>query len=455
MMDVVRRAIMEPFHGWVSKSPKLKYWRELEGTQYLSESRLKEIQWYRLKGMLQFVWENNEFYLRRFQASGVSPKTIRSPEDLRLLPLLNKAEIRANTPAMISRGFVIDELQKAKTGGSTGKPLELYFTENCSELRNACARRHDRWSGWEVGEPVGAVWGNPDMPHNLKEKLKHWLLAPCVYLDTMRVIDETVIAFTRSWKKAKPTLLFGHAHSLYLLAQYVQRLGINEIQPKAIISTSMMLLPHEREFIERVFHVRVSDRYGCEEVSLIASECEKHEGLHLNIEHLYIEFLGDDGSPVKAGEPGRIVVTDLMNYAMPFIRYEVEDVGVPTDAKCSCGRGLPLIAKVYGRIADFLVKADGTRVAGVSLIENTLTSIPGIYQMQIIQEAVDQIIIRIVPGVRYCANTVSSLIAYFQDVFGHNSQVIIETINAIPSETSGKYRFSICKVGDECHRDQR
>ena len=129
---------------------------------------------------------------------------------------------------------------------------------------------------------------------------------------------------------------------------------IKTIQPKGIICSSMMLLPHERRQIEEVFGVKVINRYGCEEVSLIASECEKHEGLHLNVEHLFIEFIRSDGQDAKPGESGSIIVTDLINKAMPFIRYQIEDSGVPTDRRCSCGRGLPLMSEVTGRLADFL-----------------------------------------------------------------------------------------------------
>jgi phenylacetate-CoA ligase len=190
----------------------------------------------------------------------------------------------------------------------------------------------------------------------------------------------------------------------------------------------------------------VTDRYGCEEVSLIASECEKHEGMHLNIEHLYVEFIKDDGSCAAPGEPGKIVVTDLMNHAMPLIRYEVEDVGVPMDRKCSCGRGLPLMESVTGRVADFLFKRDGSKVAGVSLIENTLTKIPGIDQMQIVQESIDSFVVSVVPGSDFRESTKMDLNAYFKGLFGETVTVEIQVVRAIQSEPSGKYRFSICRI---------
>jgi phenylacetate-CoA ligase len=166
----------------------------------------------------------------------------------------------------------------------------------------------------------------------------------------------------------------------------------------------------------------------------------------MNIEHLFIEFIKDDGTYAAKGEPGRIIVTDLMNRAMPLIRYQVEDVGVPSDRKCSCGRGLPLMDHVTGRVADFLIKKDGSRVAGVSLIENTLTKIPGIDQMQIVQESIDSIVLLVVPGRDFLENCKIELVNYFENLFGESVSVNVQIVQVIQPEPSGKYRFSICRI---------
>ena len=441
-----RRLVFEPLVSLKNGSPLRRYWKDLEKTQYLPEAVLMERQWQRLENLIRFAWENNAFYRARFEMAGITPDMVQSPEDMQKIPVLTKEEIRQNTLQMISRGYVLPELLQFKTGGSTGKALDIYITEDCSEFRNACARRHDRWTGWEVGEPIAAVWGNPYLPSSIKDKLKNWLLTPFIYLDTMSVTEKSVRNFAVEWERVHPTLLFGHAHSLYLLAQYVRDLNITNIKPRGILSTSKMLMPQERKIIEEVFYTKVNDRYGCEEVSLIASECEKHEGMHLNIEHLYVEFLKEEGGYAVPGEPGQIVVTDLMNKAMPFIRYQVEDVGVPSERKCSCGRGLPLMERVTGRVADFLIKSDGSKVAGVSLIENTLTKIPGIDQMQISQESLDIITLRLVPGTGYAKSVESELVDYFKNIFGKDVEIKVETIDRILPEPSGKYRFSICKI---------
>lgn len=445
-MPFVRTQLVEPLYYYIQKSPRLSYWKELEESQFQSESVLREKQWKRVKRLINTVWENNAFYRRRFEEAGFSPRMLQSPDDLSGIPILKKADIRLYAGLMLSDNYKKEQLIKYKTGGSTGKALEIYLSEECSEMRNACARRHDRWAGWEAGEPVAAVWGNPVLPATIKDKLKNLLLAPVIYMDTMAVSEQSVHAFAAEWKKVKPTLLFGHSHSIYLLARYIRDLKIQDVKPRGILATSMMLMPHEREIIENVFKIKVTNRYGCEEVSLIASECEKHEGMHLNIEHLYIEFINENGEQCASGESGNIVVTDLMNYAMPFIRYQIEDVGVPVDKKCSCGRGLPLMDSVTGRTADFLIRHDGVKIAGVSLIENTLTKISGIDQMQLVQESLENIEVNLVVSPSYEKPQEEELMSYLADLFHNRADIQMHYVDEIKSEANGKYRFSICKI---------
>jgi phenylacetate-CoA ligase len=442
----IRRQIFDPLYSLVTGSPKVKYWKELEKTQFLPEDQLREKQWSRMKELLNYVFENNKFYRQRFEQAGIIPEDIQNADDIVRIPILKKDEIRKHTDSMITKGYHKDQLKEFKTGGSTGTSLKLYITEECSELRNGCARRHDRWSGWEVGEPIAAVWGNPKLPYSLKEKIKNFLISPMIYLDTININNESIKNFAEEWDRIRPTLIFGHAHSIFILGLYIKKLSIKNIRPKGIISSSMMLFQNERDLIEQVFKTKVIDRYGCEEVSLIASECEKHEGMHLNIDHNFIEFIKADGNYARPGEEGKIVVTDLINKAMPFIRYQVGDIGIPSSHKCSCERGFPLMENVTGRVADFLIKKDGSHVAGVSLIEKTLTLIPGIVQMQIIQESINRFLINIVKNSSFSDDNKVILLKQFKRVFGDDIEISLSFNEKILPEKSGKYRFSISKV---------
>jgi phenylacetate-CoA ligase len=290
------------------------------------------------------------------------------------------------------------------------------------------------------------LWGNPPLPKTFKQHLRARLLDRLIYLDTIDLNDRSIGEFVSRWRRGKPEVLYGHAHSLYILARYLLAHDIRDLRPRGIISTSMMLLQHERAVIEEAFSSRVFDRYGSEEVGLIAAECERHAGLHLNIEHLYIEFLREDGTAAAPGEEGAIVITDLLNRGMPFIRYRIEDMGVPAGKPCACGRGLPLMERVTGRVADYLKRRDGSMVAGVSLVERTLTAIEGIEQLQVVQPSIDQIVLNVVRAPDFSPATEQALLAEFRSVFGPGIDILPSYVERIPQERSGKYRFSICRV---------
>src|SRR5262249_4336617 len=146
---------------------------------------------------------------------------------------------------------------------------------------------------------------------------------------------------------------------------------VMDVRPHGIISTAMLLHDWQRSVIEHVFKCSVTNRYGCEEVSLIASECEEHNGLHVNADSVYTEVPAN----------GKLLVTDLTNRAMPLIRYQIGDVVVPSNRCCKCGRGLPLIERVEGREADYVVTPGGRLISGISLTENFALLIPGTAQV--------------------------------------------------------------------------
>ena len=440
-----RRRIMEPVWTALTGASLVRSWRELEQTQYLSLSALQDRQLTKLQHVTAAACRNTEFYGRRFAEAGLGPE-IRTFEDLQKLPILTKRDVRESAGTMMARRTEgLNILEFPVQGGSTGVPLILFISEEISHQRNAAARRSNLWSDWRVGESVGAVWGNPKLPQTVKERLRHELLEPTIYLDTMTLTPDSVRQFAQAWKRERPTMLFGHAHSIYLVARMAAEHGIDDIRPRAILSTSMMLLEHERRVIESVFNVKVTNRYGCEEVGLIGCECERHQGMHVNVDHLIVEFLGEDGTEAKAGEIAYVVVTDLINDVMPMLRYRVEDLAAQVAGGCPCGRGLPLMDRVAGRSADFLIRADGTRVAGISLIENTLTRIPGIEQMQIVQEELSRITLRVVLEAGASSKASQELKTYFASTFP-GARIGVEPVQSIAREPNGKYRFSICRV---------
>jgi len=426
-------------------SVRLKTLKKLEASQWQSTRALQAAANEKLQRMCEHAAATSPFYQRRFAAADIDPGRVRCIEDLANLPLLTKADVRDHLSDILSTNYQLPELEPAKTGGSTGVSLQVYCDRRGIEMRNAAALRSDRWSGWALGEPLAAVWGNPPQPVTLKNRLRLLLKDRIIYLDTMKIDEQAITAFLSEWESTRPGLLFGHAHSLFILAEALGKRGVS-LRPSGIVATSMMLLEHERKVIESVFRTPVTNRYGCEEVSLISCECERHQGMHLNLDHNIVEFLRDDGTPCEPGEDGRIVVTELINYGMPMLRYEVGDHGVPTDRRCDCGRGLPLMESITGRTADFLLAENGSQVAGISIIENSLTRIAGIRQLQIVQEEPLLSTVNLVLDPGHGQDTIDTLLTALKEMLGRGMAFQVHQMAAIPQEKSGKYRFTICRL---------
>lgn len=442
--DWVVGRLAEPVWDLYEGSVRLRTYRRLARDQFDAPEALERRRRERLGELVRHAAAHSPFHARRLRDAGIDPRGVRDIADLRGLPLLTKADIRGGIDDILAADHRREDLVPAKTGGSTGTALHVYCDRRGVERRNGAALLADTWSGWRLGQPMGAVWGNPPEPRTLRNRLRRACKDRIVYLDTMRLDEASVREFVAGWRRLRPGLLYGHAHSLYLLAGMLEEMG-ERLRPDGIVATSMMLLQPEREVIERAFARQVTNRYGCEEVSLIACECERHEGLHLNAEHAAVELLRDDGSPCAPGEDGRIVITEFVNLGMPMLRYEVGDHGVLHDRPCPCGRPSPLLRTVTGRTADFLVAADGSRVAGISLIENTLTRYPGIAQLQVVQEVVGRVELNVVRAAGWDEAVAAALTGVFRDSLG-GAVVALRFVDTIPREPNGKYRFSICRV---------
>lgn len=446
MLDFLNRNVMHPLMAWRAGSRHLKYLRELRRTQFDPPEVVRERQLAALKAQLHHAQTTVPYYRAVWAKAGVHPSDVKTLADLEAFPILMKADIRRHERALIASGYDPAKLRLKRTSGSTGVPLNIYIDEPAVQWKTACTLRSDEWSGWRLGQRVAKVWGNPEYRHfGLKGRLRNYLLDRAVYLDTLDLNDARIAEFAAAIRRHRPGLIFGHAHSLYLLACSLKKSGVTGVRPNGIISTAMLLHDWQRAVIERVFACPVTNRYGCEEVSLIASECEEHNGLHVNADSVYTEVAPE----AACGFAGKLLVTDLTNRAMPLIRYQIGDVVVPSHRCCGCGRGLPLIERVEGRDADYVVTPAGRLVSGISLTENFALLIPGTAQVQIVQESLCELRIRLVPDSDFGPESRRKIAELVAETFGPDVRYDVELVGAIPQEPGGKYRFCISKVARE------
>ncbi len=447
MLDFLNRNVMHPLMARRGRSRHLEYLRDLEQTQFDPPEVIRARQLAALKTTLKHAYETVPFYWAAWQKAGVHPSDVQTLADLEAFPILTKNDIRRHEHALISNAYDASKLRLKRTSGSTGVPLNIRIDESAVQWKTACTMRSDQWSGYRLGQRVAKVWGNPEYRHfGLKGRLRNYFFDRAVYLDTLNLNGERIAAFAAQLQRHRPGLIFGHAHSLYLLACSLKKSGILGIRPNGIISTAMLLHDWQRTVIEQVFNCGVTNRYGCEEVSLIASECEVHRGLHVNCDSVYTEI--SPGEP-GASATGALVVTDLSNHAMPLIRYRIGDVVVGSDRTCSCGRGLPMIERIEGRDADYVLTPAGNLISGISLTENFALLITGAAQVQIVQESVHHLRIRLVPDETFGDVSQRQIADLVEETFGTSMQYDVELVDAIPQEASGKYRFCISKVARE------
>ena len=437
-------------HGYVAtRSPYLRHYRRLLRTQFDSPAQIRRRQWEQITAGLEHAYRTTRFWQQRLQRAGLTPERIRDWDDFARLPLLTKDDLRTRQEDLLSDAYRGAALHHRKTSGSTGVSLHVAVDDAAQQFQRACTLRSDEWSGWRLGQRVAAVWGNPEyLKHGWRGRLRNAMLDRATYLDTLQMDEAALARFASQLRRRPPGLLFGHAHSLYLLAEFLRSRGPAGIRPRGIISSAMVLHDWQRQSIEAAFQCPVTNRYGCEEVSLIACQCERHEGLHVNSDSLYLELLGRDGAPAAAGEPGMVVVTDLVNRAMPLIRYQVGDMAVAGSRGCACGRGLPILQRIDGRIADYVVTPRGQLISGISLTENFAMLLPGVAQLQIVQEELDRFVFRIVRAADFGAAALETLQTLVAERFGPGVRYQCEYVKRIAPEPSGKYRFCISKVAN-------
>jgi phenylacetate-CoA ligase len=446
------RHVLFPLALWRrGETVQLNYLREFEKTQYLSADELRHLQQERLRFLLHHAYEQSPFYRERFNKAGLRPGDVRSPEDLRALPVLTKRDIQERGGDMVARSWPKEDLLRNQTGGSTGEPVAFYLSGDRKCSRAAATLRHNAWAGWQVGDRAAVIWGAPrDKPgSSLRERLRGALLREPLWLDTSSITEASLEQFHRALWTWKPKIIQAYARSAVLFARYVHHRRLPCYRPLSLVTSAEVLEAEDRALLEHVFRCPVFNRYGCREVSVIASECTAHRGLHVMAEGLYVEIETPSG-PAAPGQLGDILVTDLLNPAMPLIRYRIGDVGSWAAGTCPCGRHLPRLERVAGRVTDFLVGCEGQLVSGVYLATYVVAQRPSLGQVQIHQKQAGRLIYKLRPGPEFdLAADRDYLRQATRAYLGAGAGVEVELVQEFPASPSGKFLFSCSSVTPE------
>jgi phenylacetate-CoA ligase len=444
-----------PLHEKIVGRKTFKYLKELEKLQWSSPSELDELQFEKLKALLIHAGKNIPFYAKRFIDAGFNPVKMESIEDLKIVPLLTKTEIRENLHEMTWPNCP-GGLHRYNTGGSSGQPLIFYFDRRRQAYDAAARALTHRWWGIDVGDKEVYLWGSPleitkqDRIKDLRDRLTNQLL-----LSAFELSPAQLHSYVKRIERFKPGCLFGYPSSIDLFCRMVKQHGydLSRLGIKVVFSTAEVLYEHQKENIsEALGGIPVVDGYGSREGGFISHECPQG-AMHIMDPNVIVEYLRD-GHPVGPGEDGEIVMTHLDNRAMPFIRYRTEDVAQFDDKPCMCGRHLSIMKKIQGRTTDFVVTPDGRWQHALSVIY-VVRDIPGVVQFKIIQEAVDyvKVLLKVHENL-YPSNGDDRIVKGFKKRMGDEVRVSVEQVDEIPKDASGKYRYVVSKIAEEgyyCH----
>lgn len=379
----------------LAKKGALKTYRQSLANEKLPVDELKALSWDKTKKLLHYAYEKVPFYTRKFKSIGLHPSDIITEEQYSQVPVLTRENIRENFNLLISSDADPDKLKISTTGGSTGEPLKIGLTPGLN--REVHKWQMMTWWGLYPGADYASVYRK--VPVSPVQKM---ILRLIEWPQTIALADASdlnlngIKRFIEEFTRVEPKLVHGYVGAIDTIADYILDNGILLPAPLVVWLTAAPVTLLQEEKISRAFRAPVCDQYGCSEIYFVSAECPRKEGLHIFSDSVKVEILDEDNTPLLPGKSGKIVLTNLDEYFFPLIRYENGDYGGLKDHSCSCGRSLPLMDKVKGRISDNIVLPDRTVLTGEYLTTIFDEYTGSVRQFQIVQKQSQAIEVKIV-----------------------------------------------------------
>ena len=403
-----------------------------------SLGELKAEQWKNFCELVNFAYTNVPFYRNLYDQAGFAPSDLKSPDDLGRVPKTRKALYQQADPeSFIARGYDIEKLLRRRTSGSSGSPLNVYYTPADRIYRTILHLRILFYNGMRFRDRMAHISDSRNVP-NYRYGFQKLGFLPKEFIYAADPAAEQLDQLG----KINPAVIYSYASSMVLLSSEVEKRGHSPVKPRLVFTTGELLNPDDRELINRAFSVRLRDILGIVEMGDVAWQCPQVQGYHLSIDSFLAE-VESDGKEAEPGQAGRLVLTNLHSRAMPFIRYEVGDVvTAPREEPCPCGCAFPRIDVLQGRADDWLYSADGKRVSPLIFV---IASIPGVQQYRMIQKAYEHIIVEILPGVGFNQETLKNVEKHVHEVMGPGMRIDVKQVELIPQQ-SGKMRRVISEI---------
>jgi phenylacetate-CoA ligase len=451
LLRCLRRPLLETY--WrLFQSRFYASWREQRRVRALPLPEIRELQWRRLKALLQYAYENTDFYQQYFTSAKLSPADIQHPEDLLRLPVTDKQTYRAHSRQILARHIREADLAPSYTSGSSGEPFRFYLDPVTEAAHTAAAfvlnKEAMGISPWDrINElvlkvqpknPVGLTAG---APRGRSLSLKGLLASEHVGISTNDITPAHIGTIAQIIQCRNLRAVYGYSSSVFSLARY---LSARPPAPKMqyAITIAEGLLRQQRDCISEVFGCPVYQDYSASECMRMGFECTCRNGYHMDLYNYYFEYL--DGSEyARDDSAAEIVVTNLNNYVFPFIRYKVGDRGEPCRGACRCGIPLPVMRTLSGRSSDLITTPTGKDITPESFTVFFEYLDRYIRQFQVVQSARDALVIRIVPTEQMRDDIRGQIQEKIRALVEASMTVQVACVSEIALEATGKRRFVV------------
>jgi asparagine synthase (glutamine-hydrolysing) len=372
----------------------------VEVSQYWDAHHLNTYQLEQLQKLCSLAQEKSKFYQDSFARLGFDPGNIRSSNDIRQLPLIDRRIIREQVETIYTTDINSSACEIVTTGGTSGEPVQFILPVGRSAVEYAYLTTSWQRAGYKLGMPMAVLRGRivrPDrngLYHEYDPILRHH------YYSSFHLSDENIARYLEHIDTIGSCFLHVYPSSVTCLARFIIR---NKAQApaniKGIIAESEIVYPQQRQMVEEVFGCRLFSCYGQSEKVVLAAGCEKSDDYHIWPTYGYFELIDEKGNSVTTpGQRGEIVGTGFINTIMPFIRYRTGDWATYVSSSCSaCGREHTIIRDIRGhRTQEVLIAADGSEISwtALNMHDDTFTHVR---QFQFFQETPGRAVLRVVP----------------------------------------------------------
>lgn len=423
-----------------------KYLKEIERVSQLPQKEIKTYQEEKLQKLLLYAYHNVPYYHRILPEAGVI-----SDEDVRLenfqkIPILTKEIIRNEGANLYSKDYQKRNFFLNTSGGSTGEPVQFIQDKEFDDWNTATKLFFFKNLGKDLGEKEIKFWGSErdilSGSIGLKNKLVNYVYNR-QFSNSFCIDNSKLLALSSLSNSFKPRIIWSYMESAYELARYAEKNKLTVFCPKGIVVTAGVLSEEMRDYIQKSLMTKVYNQYGSREVGVIACECTAQNGLHIFQTSQLLESINVGNMPES-----RLIITNLTNYSMPLIRYEIGDTGEINIDPCSCKLGFELLKNVTGRISDHFKRLDGSIIYG-EYFTHIFYFKKWVKKFQVIQVNYNEIICKLVILQNEdITNDLEDIKNNIQAVMGNECNIKFEFVESIEPSKSGKFQYTICELNN-------